>query len=170
MPDMKIIYNYLLKGRRIVLDIIPRPEASRYIYPPLFTDPEGDSCFSIYQFRWIKKRFFNFFFWNFCETTCHFSLRSHNNEYPRIFQVTGANQNAQKLLSTDLVNTNNNYHCIISSETATTHLYGIIILKFNYNDNYHYSKAMDTALQQLPFYKSRNAKKPLESVKTRLVL
>ena len=33
------------------------------IYPPLLTDPEGDSCFSIYQIRWIKKkRFFNFFF------------------------------------------------------------------------------------------------------------
>ena len=27
----------------------------RGIYPPLFTDPEGDSCFSIYQIRWIKK-------------------------------------------------------------------------------------------------------------------
>ena len=24
------------------------------IYPPLFTDPEGDSYFSIYQIRWIK--------------------------------------------------------------------------------------------------------------------
>ena len=31
---------------------IPRREAS--MYPPLFTDPEGDSCFSIYQIRWIK--------------------------------------------------------------------------------------------------------------------
>ena len=29
-----------------------------------------------------------------------------NSEYPRIFGVTGANQNVQKLLSTDLVNTN----------------------------------------------------------------
>ena len=28
-------------------------------YPPLFTCPEGDSCFSIYQIRWIKKPFFN---------------------------------------------------------------------------------------------------------------
>ena len=26
----------------------------RGIYPPLFTDPEEDSCFSIYQIRWIK--------------------------------------------------------------------------------------------------------------------
>ena len=26
----------------------------RGIYPPLFTDPEGDSCFCIYQIRWIK--------------------------------------------------------------------------------------------------------------------
>ena len=50
----------------------------------------------------------NFFFWNFCETTRYFSLRSQNSEYPRIFRVTGANQNAQKLLSTDLVNTNKN--------------------------------------------------------------
>ena len=38
-----------------------------------------------------KKRFFNFFF---CETTRHFSLRSQNSEYPWIFQVTGANQDA----------------------------------------------------------------------------
>ena len=41
---------------------IPRRKASRYIYPSLFTDPEGDSCFSIYQIRWIKKCCFNFFF------------------------------------------------------------------------------------------------------------
>ena len=39
-------------------------------------------------------------------STRHFSLRSQNSEYPRIFQVTGANQNVWKLLSTDLVNTN----------------------------------------------------------------
>ena len=32
-----------------------------------------------------------------------------NTEYPRIFQVTGANQNARKLLSTDLVNTKLKY-------------------------------------------------------------
>ena len=35
-----------------------------------------------------------------------FWIPSQNSEYPRIFRVTGANQNAQKLLSTDLVNTN----------------------------------------------------------------
>ena len=61
-----------------------------------------------------KSRFINghnFFFWNFRETTRHFSLRSQNSEYPRIFQVTGANQNARKLLSTstDLVNTKGCY-------------------------------------------------------------
>ena len=32
-----------------------------------------------------------------------------NSEYPRTFRVTGANQNARKLLSTDLVNTNDQY-------------------------------------------------------------
>ena len=114
-----VYYNYPPKGRWIVVDIY-RAAKRRGIYPPLFTDPEGDSCFSIYQIRWIKKRFFNFFFWNFRETTRHFSLRSQNSEYPRIFQVTGANQNARKLLSTDLVNTNivytrrvNCYSCVI---------------------------------------------------------
>ena len=85
----------------------PRREASRYIYPPLFTDPEGDSCFSIYQIRWIKKALLQFR--NFRETTRHFSLRSQNSEYPRIFQVMEANQNVRKLLSTDLVNTKEFY-------------------------------------------------------------
>jgi len=36
-----------------VVDIY-RDAERRGIYPPLFTDPEGDSCFSIYQIRWIK--------------------------------------------------------------------------------------------------------------------
>ena len=38
-----------------------------------------------------------------------FSIPSKNSEYPRIFRVKGANQNARKLLSTDLVNTNAGY-------------------------------------------------------------
>ena len=33
---------------------IYRDAKGRGIYPPLFTDPEGDRCFSIYQIRWIK--------------------------------------------------------------------------------------------------------------------
>ena len=108
-----IIYNYPPKGTWIVVDIYWDAKR-RGIYPPLFTDPEGDSCFSIYQIRWIKKCFFNFFFWNFRETTRHISLRSQNSEYPRIFRVTGANQNVRKLLFTNLVNTiNNSYYCIL---------------------------------------------------------
>ena len=39
-------------------------------------------------------------------------LRSQNSEQPRIFGVTGANQIAQKLLFTDLVNTNAGYSLI----------------------------------------------------------
>ena len=88
---------------------IYRDAKRRGIYLPLFTDPEGDSYFSIYQIRWIKKGFFNFFFSNFRETTRHFSLLSQNSENPRIFQLTGANQNGRKLLSTDLVNTKRMY-------------------------------------------------------------
>ena len=33
---------------------IYRDAKRRGTYPPLFTDPEGDSCFNIYQVRWIK--------------------------------------------------------------------------------------------------------------------
>ena len=34
---------------------IYRDAKRRGIYPPLFPDPEGNSCFSIYQIRWIRK-------------------------------------------------------------------------------------------------------------------
>ena len=34
---------------------IYRDAKRRGINPPLFPDPEEDSCFSIYQIRWIKK-------------------------------------------------------------------------------------------------------------------
>ena len=34
---------------------IYRDAKRRGTYPTLFTDPEGDSCFSIYQIRWMKK-------------------------------------------------------------------------------------------------------------------
>ena len=86
---------------------IYRDAKRRGIYPPLFTDPEGDSCFSIYQIRWIKKNASSISSLKLSqnEAPSVFSLRSQNSEYPRIFQATGANQNARKLLSTDLVNT-----------------------------------------------------------------
>ena len=48
-----IVYDYPPKRRWIVVEIY-RDAKRRDIYPPLFTDPEGDSCFSIYQIRWIK--------------------------------------------------------------------------------------------------------------------
>ena len=66
--DSFTLYNYPPKGRWVVVDIY-RDAKRRGIYPPLFTDPEGDSCVSIYQIRWIKKCCFNFFLWNFRETT-----------------------------------------------------------------------------------------------------
>mgnify|MGYP000064302637 CR=1 FL=1 len=48
--DIRIIYNYSPKGSSIVVDIY-RDAKRGGIYPPLFTDPEGDSCFSVYQIR-----------------------------------------------------------------------------------------------------------------------
>ena len=58
------VYNYPPKGRWIVVTDIPRREASRdlssAIYLALWTNPEGDNCFSIYQISWrkIKKELF----------------------------------------------------------------------------------------------------------------
>ena len=49
-----IIYNYPPKGKWIVVAIY-RDTKRRGIYPSLFTNPEGDSCFSIYQIRLDKK-------------------------------------------------------------------------------------------------------------------
>ena len=48
-----IIYNYPPKGRWIVVDIYWDMKRSG-IYLALWTDPEGDSHFSIYQISWIK--------------------------------------------------------------------------------------------------------------------
>ena len=154
----------------MVVFCIPRRKTSG-IYLALWTDPEGVSCFSIYQISWIKikkqlfvnkrlhlgrvclhfnwKCFMNHFFYDFfvanslrkflctgqywhrqakfclllvfasaaasftakilsLETVAKREAISNpvpNSEYPRIFRVTGANQNARKLLSTDLANT-----------------------------------------------------------------
>ena len=74
---------------------IYRDAKRRGIYPPLFTDPERDSCI------------FN------NQTTSPSFLRADSQRGAAIFlsvrktiyQVAGANQNARKLLSTDLVNT-----------------------------------------------------------------
>jgi len=52
------IYNHPPKGRRTAVDI-HRDTKRRGTHPPLPADPEGDSCFSIYHIRWIKKCCFN---------------------------------------------------------------------------------------------------------------
>ena len=87
---------------------IHRDAKRRGIYPPLFTDPEGDSCFSIYEIRSIKNATALMATISSSETFVkrRAIFLSVSSEYPRIFRVTGANQNAQKLPSTDLVNTN----------------------------------------------------------------
>ena len=52
------IYNCLPKGRWIV--VVYRDAKCRGIYLALLSDPEGDSCFSIYQISWIKLKKSNF--------------------------------------------------------------------------------------------------------------
>ena len=139
----KIIYNYPPKGRWIVVHIYWHAKR-RGIYPALWTDPEGDSCFSIYQISWkkIKKELFvnkrrhlarvclptspilpysryllvqllhlslTFYLSKLLRNGKPFWISSKNSECQRIFRVTGANQTAWKLLSTDLVNTKTNY-------------------------------------------------------------
>ena len=93
---------------------VTRREASRYISTALHRPWGGGIVVLVFtKSDWWKNAVSfngqNLLVWNVCVTTRHFSLRSQNRGYPRIFRVTGANQNAQKLLPTDLVNTNNNY-------------------------------------------------------------
>ena len=52
-----------------------------------------------------KKTLLQFLLLKLSRNDAPFFSASRNSEYPRIFRVTGANQNARKLLSTDLVNT-----------------------------------------------------------------
>ena len=85
---------------------IYRDMKSQGIYPLLFTNPEGDGCFSIYQIRWIKNATSLMATISSSETFAkryNIFLFVQNSKYPRIFQVMGANQKALKLLSTDLV-------------------------------------------------------------------
>ena len=85
----RIVYNYPPKERWIV--VLYQDAKRRVIYLALFTDPEGDSCFSIYQISWIKMKKVTFWklktslsrnliynlqtflvFWRFC---CKFSMK-----------------------------------------------------------------------------------------------
>ena len=139
-----------------MVEAIYRDAKRRGIYPAPWTDPEGDSCFSIYQMSWIKIKkellvhnrrhlrksslnwqCFGVHFYDFVANSvrkfflptskhrqaklclflgiCWYNgfiyrwnliwIPSQISEYPRIFRVTGANQNARKLLFTDLANT-----------------------------------------------------------------
>ena len=102
-----ILYNYPRMGRWIVVDI-NRDAKRRGIYPPLFTDPEGDSCFSIYQIRRIKNAVSLIATISSSETfakrrAIFLSVRKTVNIQG--YSKLGSQSNARKLLSTDLVNT-----------------------------------------------------------------
>ena len=83
--------------------------------------------------------------------THHFSLRSQNSEYSRIFKVTGANQNVQNIVSTDLVNTKTVYLlCLIAIyQTWRGTLHFLLVCCFfiylficNYHMIYYWAKKM----------------------------
>ena len=51
--DSKHLHSIKIVNSAANIQLFPEREVNSdgYIYPPLFTDPEGDSCFSIYQIR-----------------------------------------------------------------------------------------------------------------------
>ena len=51
-----ILYNYPPKGRWIVVPMYRDTKWHRGTYLVLFIDPEGGSCFSIYQVSWRKMK------------------------------------------------------------------------------------------------------------------
>ena len=48
------IYNYPLKGRWIMVGVYTKTQKHRGMYLVLWTNPKGDSCFSIYHIIWIQ--------------------------------------------------------------------------------------------------------------------
>ena len=48
------IYNYPLKGRWIMVGVYTKTQKHRGMYLVLWTNPKGDSCFSIYHIIWIE--------------------------------------------------------------------------------------------------------------------
>ena len=88
---------------------IYRDAKRRGIYPPLFTDPEGDSCFSINQIGWIKNASSISSSETFAKRRSIFLSVRKTVNIQGYSELRRANQNPRKLLSTDLVNTNNEY-------------------------------------------------------------
>ena len=89
---------------------IYRDAKRRVIYPPLFTVREGDSCFTIYQIRWIKNAASLMATISSSETfakrhaiflSIHKTVNSQG--YSELREPI---KTREKLLSTDLVNTN----------------------------------------------------------------
>ena len=88
---------------------IYRDAMRRGIYPLLFTDPEGDSCFSIYQIRWIKKNAPSISSKTFAKRRAIFlSVRKTVNiqGYSKLQEPIKTCENCS---STDLINTNDDY-------------------------------------------------------------
>ena len=89
---------------------IYRDAKHRGIYPPLFTDPERDSCFCIYQIRWIKNASSIFSFKTFAKQCAIFlsvSKTVNIQGYSELREPIKTHENCYP----DLVNTNNNYYC-----------------------------------------------------------
>lgn len=54
LPSSRVVYFTDKPRKSIVHCLKTRVFERRGIYPPLFTDPEGDWCFSIYLISWVK--------------------------------------------------------------------------------------------------------------------
>ena len=97
---------------------IYRVAKRRGIYLALGTNPEGNSCFSIYQNNWIKMHYiFKERIQSLCKNLFLILARAlpviltftsiSTNSLGWISCVTGANQSSQKWILVALVNTNN---------------------------------------------------------------
>ena len=91
---------------------ICRDAERRGILPPLFTDPEGDSCFSIYQIRWIKKNLVLIFFETFAKRHAIFLSVCKTANIQGYSELQEPIKTCEKLLSSDLVNTNSCYYIL----------------------------------------------------------
>ena len=86
-----------------------RDAKRRGIYPRLFTNPEGGSCFSIYQIRWIKKMLLQFHLLKLLGNDEPFFSPFAKQRMSKDIPSYGSQSNGTKIASTDLVNTNDGY-------------------------------------------------------------
>ena len=90
---------------RVSFSVLTQIQSEFFFYRPVNTNKSNFVSFLVFVGAAASFTAKILFFETVAKREAIFMILSQNSECPRIFKVTGANQNAGKLLTTDLVNT-----------------------------------------------------------------